>query len=125
MLRNTLILPEDKNLAIKLLDDAIADLGVVLMLVIGNTERITQLVTWADQLCDKTATAQGNNVRRVIWIRDPSTLGSRLRKLLGTTATPTVAVLNFHDEVKERLVDDSKSITPVTLELAFLKGFQV
>lgn len=125
MLRNTLILPVDEALANQLLDRAIEDLDVVLMFILGNSERIMQLVTWADQLANKTATAAGTNLRRVVWIRQPETVAAKLASIFGEQPLPTVAVLNFHDEVRERLVDDGQNITPITLERAFLRGFQV
>jgi hypothetical protein len=125
MLRNTLILPVDEALADQLLQRAIEDLDVVLMIILGNSERIMQLVTWADQLANKTATAAGNNLRRVVWIRQPETVAAKLAHIFGEQPLPTVAVLNFHDEVRERLVDDGQNLSPITLERAFLRGFQV
>ncbi|HEY0159539.1 MAG TPA: hypothetical protein VGF28_19790 [Thermoanaerobaculia bacterium] len=125
MLRNTLILPLDEALAAQLLQSAVEDLDVVLMLILGESERVMQLVEWADQLANKTSTASGNNLRRVVWIRQPDTIAARLAGILGDQPLPTVAVLNFHDEVRERLVDDGQNITPITLERAFLRGFQV
>lgn len=124
MLRNTLILPlGDADLAARLFNDALEDLDVVLMIIIGEGDRIEQLVGWADQLANKTM-ALSANVRRVVWIRDPQVVAAPLAALLGSDPLPTVAVLNFHDQVKERLADDGQ-IGPLMLERSFLRGFEL
>jgi hypothetical protein len=125
MLRNTLILPDDGAVARRLFAAAVTDLDVVLMLIIGADERTEQLVNWADQLANKTLSVDGTNLRRVVWIRDPGPVGETLAAIFGDDPLPTVAVLNFHDEVRERLADDGQNIGPITLERAFLRGFQV
>jgi hypothetical protein len=125
MLRNTLILPStDAELASRLLNDAVEALDVVLMLILGDGPRIEQLVAWADQLANRTAVGD-SNVRRVVWIRDPQTVADQLAALLGSDPLPTVAVMNFHDDIKDRLVDDGQSIGPLMLERAFLRGFEL
>ncbi len=126
MLKNTLILPEtDARLAADLLEDAVATLDVVLMLVLGKTDREAEIVKAADQLCNKTQTADGN-LRQVIWIRRLDTVSMRdaLGALLGPGGLPNVAVLNFHDEVKAR-ISSTDDVRPLNLELAFVKGHQV
>jgi hypothetical protein len=123
MLNNTLILPEtDSRLAVQLLRDAIHKLDVVLMLVLGKDDRAHEIVQWADQLCVKTATPDGN-LRKVVWIRalSTATMTDALHGYLGDGPLPRVAVFNFFDEVKATLTEQD-TIDPVTLELAFLKG---
>jgi hypothetical protein len=125
MLRNTLILPStDAGLAARLFQEAIEDLDVVLMLIVGEGPRIEQLVAWADQLANKTM-AMSVNVRRVVWIRDPHAIAEQLSALLGSDPLPTITVLNFHDQVKDRLVDDGQNLVPLMLERSFLRGFEL
>lgn len=122
MLSNTLILPEsDARLAKQLLRDAIDNLDVVLMLVIGKDGHAPQIVEWADKLARKTRTPDGN-LRRVVWIRDLSATSMKktVREIVGDPL-PRVAVLNFFDSLKATL-HDSDRIEPIELELAFLKG---
>lgn len=124
MLDDTLILPEsDGRLAARLFRDAVEALDIVLMLVFGKDDRATQIVTWADRLCKKTQTADGN-LRMVVWFRDTSTqavMAELARVLDSIDPLPRVAVLNFFDVEKARLIDDD-AIDPIQLELAFLKG---
>lgn len=122
MLKNTLILPSnDDALAGQLLKDAIADLDVILMLVLGGGE-VHQFVDWADQLCEKTKLSNGYNVRHVVWVQNPQLplVQSTLLPLLVTIA-PVVAVLNFYDKLMAT-IDDPNDIDPLALEEAFLKG---
>lgn len=123
MLGNTLILPEsDARLAVRLLRDAVDALDVVLMLVFGKDDRATQVATWCDRLCNKTATPDGN-LRHVVWIRDTSTttVESAVAELIGDEPFPRAAVLNFFDEHRGSLTDDDR-IDPIELEKLFLKG---
>jgi hypothetical protein len=126
MLKHTLILPEsDTRLAVELLDNAVNALDIVLMLVLGKSDREREIVHTADKLCDKTQAAEGNS-RKVVWIRrlDTVSMEDALTQLLGPAPFPEVAVLNFHDEVKKKLTTND-SVTPLQLERAFLKGHQV
>ncbi len=124
MLRHTLILPDkaaDGALAAKLLQSAIDALDVVLMLVFGSDETASQIVEWADQLCNKTQ-IDDINLRRVVWIRNPD--AKEVRGILDNIVTAKatrVAVLDFHDQAKVTL-RDSDDIDPIALEKAFLKG---
>lgn len=123
MLKNTLILPEgDSALAAKLLGEAIADLDVILMLILGKGEKFEQIVRWADQLCNKTRVSDAYNMRRVVWIRDASAdeVKSVLEPILAGKS-PAVAVLNFYDKLVESLLDIEK-LNPLKLEIAFSKG---
>jgi hypothetical protein len=129
MLRHTLILPEsDAKLAGEMLRDALDDLDVVLMLVIGKgtdaaeVARIEQIVDWADRLCNKTQIDATTNLRRVVWVRKPEVAPVKkiLDPLLGA-APPLIAVLNFHDEVRGKLTLGQK-ISPLTMEVEFAKG---
>ncbi len=125
MLKNTLILPDgDAKLAGRMLQDAIDDLDVVLMLIFGTADPAEKVVKWADKLCDKGRFAEDKSLRRAVWIRKPGVkpVTDVLKKIL-PDAPPFVAVLNFHDEVKATLNREDK-ITPILLEKAFLKGFQ-
>lgn len=124
MLRNTLILPEtDASLAARNLKDAIDALDVILMLVFGKASQAQQIVEWADRLCEKTRTAGGATVRKVVWIRnDP--VPAPIRNVLSGIikgAPPLVAVLNFHDELRGTMAAGN-TIDPVRLELLFLRG---
>ena len=123
MLRNTLILPEsDARLAARKLDDAIDALDVILMLVFGKGAQAEQIVEWADGLCEKTRTAGGSTVRRVVWIRKPESASIQkvLRRVIDGDL-PLVAVLNFHDELKGTM-NSGDPIRPLTLERLFLRG---
>jgi hypothetical protein len=133
MLRNTLILPvESPELAGRLLRDAVADLDVVLMLVFGTGASVEQVVTWADQLANKTQLPGGGNLRRVVWLRNGDALAGLdgLRPLFadlkqeGEGQLPLAAVLDFHDQVKGAIVAGQPT-DPIKLELLFLKGHQV
>ncbi len=123
MLRNTLILPDkDARLAARMLKDAIDALDVILMLVFGKGAQAEQIVEWADRLCEKTRTAGGSTVRRVVWIRNPES--ESIRKVLSTvfdSGPPLVAVLNFHDKLKGTM-NAGDTIRPLTLERLFLRG---
>ena len=122
MLKNTLILPDNNDaLAGKLLTDAIANLNVILMLVLGDSD-LQQIVDWADQLCEKTKLSNGANVRHVVWVQNPQLPSVKiiLSPILGATL-PVVAVLNFYDKLMATL-DDPSEIDPIELEEAFLKG---
>lgn len=122
MLSRTLILPEnDSRLSHRMLREAIDDLEVVLMLVIGKDDRAKQIVEWADKLAKKTATPDGN-LRSVVWIRELSsaTMKNAVTDLAGTPL-PRVVVLNFFDKVAKTLMDKDV-IDPLELELAFLEG---
>jgi hypothetical protein len=121
MLRNTLILPSDDAIAGKLLSDAITDLNVILMLVLG-ANGTDQIVGWADQLCEKTRLSDGTNARHVVWVQNPDmqSVHNILAPILGE-ATPIVAVLNFYDKLMASLNDISE-IDPIALELAFVDG---
>jgi hypothetical protein len=130
MLRNTLILPADNaQLAAKLLRDAIADLDVVLMLVLGTSDSAERAVGFADQLSNKTRLETGGNLRRVVWVHDPQALAQReeFRKLFTDILDesggqlPLVAVLNFHDLVKGA-IEPGEPANPTALELMFLRG---
>ena len=130
MLRNTLILPADNpNLAAKLLRDAIADLDVTLMLVFGVAEPAGEVVQVADQLANKTPTAGGGNLRRVVWVHDPAALEAtnefkglfaRIRQETGGPL-PLVAVLNFHDQVRG-VIRPGERTNPTALELLYVQG---
>jgi hypothetical protein len=121
MLKNTLILPTDDDAqAAKLLRDAINDLDVILMLVFGTGATIDQIVTWADQLCNKTNVG-GVMVRRVVWVKAAgAAVGQVLTPIVGG-APPMVAVLGFHDDVKATIATGG-AVDPVILEQAFLQG---
>jgi len=121
MLRNTLILPPDDATAGKLLSEAISDLNVILMLVLG-VNGTDQVVGWADQLCEKTKLSDGTNARHVVWVQNPDLPSVRtiISPILGST-TPIVAVLNFYDKLMVTL-DDISEIDPIALELAFVEG---
>ena len=125
MLKNTLILPEDGALAGKYLSDAIADLDVILMMILGKDDKLTQIVEWADQLCNKTRVSDTFNARKVVWIRNPeqAEVGAILKPILGDKKA-VVAVLNFHDKLTGTLNDIDK-INPLKLELEFAKGHKV
>ncbi len=121
MLKYTLILPPEDDLAVRLLQDAVDTLDVILLIVIGRDE---QWVNWADQLA---ARGQGSGLvtsfRRVVWIRQPGTLVTEcLAKCLNGHVQPGrgVMVLNFHDRVCAVL--QPEEIRPLTLEEAFIKG---
>jgi hypothetical protein len=120
MLKNTLILPDDDALAAQQLTDAINGPDVILMIVFGAGADIEQIVTSADQLCDK-ANAGGVMIRRVVCVK---ALTPRVMQILtpivGAT-TPMVAVLGFHDDLKE-VIPPGASVDPIILEQAFLKG---
>ena len=123
MWRNTLILPESNGrLAAEILAAAIHALDVVLMLVIGKGPEVEQIVGWADKLCRKTQTSDGN-LRKVVWIRDVSSRAVReqLEAVLGHGELPRVAVLNFFDSEMARL-NDGDRMDPVALERAFALG---
>jgi hypothetical protein len=125
MLKNTLILPtDDPELAARLLQQAIDDLDVILMLVFGMGADVEQIVAWADQLCNKSNFGIGN-FRRVVWIPD---LSQPVRDVLapifvaaGVETEPLVAVLNFHDVLKASLTPQD-AIGPIVLEKVFLQG---
>jgi hypothetical protein len=121
VLRNTLILPPDDATAAKLLSEAISDLNVILMLVLG-VNGTDQVVGWADQLCEKTKLSDGTNARHVVWVQNPDLPSVRtiLSPILGSTI-PIVAVLNFYDKLMATL-DDISEIDPIALELAFVDG---
>ena len=126
MLKNTLILPEnDGVLAAKLLQEAIDDLDVVLMLVFGKDERIQTVVEWADKLCNKTRIDETYNVRHVVWIMNPKQkeVTGILKPILGDKS-PIIAVLNFHDKLSGS-IDDSAKINPLKLAIEFAKGHKV
>lgn len=119
---NTLVLPsDDDQLAGQLLSDAINNLEVILMLILGGTER-KQLVDWADQLCNKAKAPDGSNSRHVVWILNPDLPSVRaiLDPIFGG-ASPVVAVLNFYDVMKE-CITDAADLDPIALEKAFVKG---
>ncbi len=122
-MRNTLILPtDDSQLAASLLQGAINDLNVVLMLVIGREDPAHQAVVWADQLADKTRIGTGFNSRHVVWIRKPSVKAvSQILDGILQRERPLVAVLNFHDDLATTLTA-SQPIDPIALEQAFLIG---
>lgn len=121
MLKFTLVLPtDDDRQAVKLLQDAINDLEVILMIVISPD---TQWVEWADQLAAKGQVNSDGSFRRVVWIREPGQLVLEcLAKCLEGKNPPEtgVMVLNFHDSVCAVL--QPSEIRPLTLEEAFLKG---
>jgi len=124
MLKHTLILPDkaaDGALAAKLLQSAIDALDVVLMLVYGSDAKASQIVDWADQLCNKTQ-IDDTNLRRVVWIRNPDAkeVHALLANIVNAKA-PRVVVLDFHDQPKATL-KDADDIDPIELEKAFLKG---
>lgn len=121
MLKRTLILPIDTpDLAAKYLQSAIDDLAVVPMLVFGQGETVERVVDWADQLASRGGDASG---RRVVWIRDrtPAPIAAALGTLKGLGANAQVAVVNFHQEVKQQF-DDLTKVSPLELEGAFLAG---
>src|SRR6266853_1229636 len=100
MLKNTLILPAgDDALAATLLRNAINDLDVILMLVFGTGANIEQIITWADQLCNKT-NAGGVMVRRVVWITSATGAVAAILTPIAGAASPMVAVLGFHGDLK-------------------------
>ena len=121
MLKNTLILPTDDDAqAANLLRDAINDLDVILMLVFGAGANVEQIVTWADQLCNKTNVG-GVMIRRVVWVKTIGTaVGQVVSPIVGGTL-PAVAVLGFHDDLKSSLATGGR-IDPIELEKAFLQG---
>jgi hypothetical protein len=126
MLKHTLILPDtNARLSARLLREAVDALDVILMLVFGKGPEAEQIVRWADQLCAKTETASGVNVRRVVWIRDASRRAVRdiLDPLVGAGDLPSVAVLNFHDQLKGSIAP-GESVNPIKLELLFAKGHE-
>jgi hypothetical protein len=121
MLKFTLILPADDGQALQLLREAINDLSVILMIIVGPVE---QWVRWADALAAKgTGNGLTNSFRRVVWSQQPGpqVLGA-LRALNGgqEPSTPYVIVLNFHDKLVARL--QPVEVSPLNLEEAFLKG---
>jgi hypothetical protein len=125
MLKNTLILPDsDARLAAGLLQDAIDTLDVILMMVFGRSPEATEVVGWADRLCDKTRLESGGTIRRVVWIRSPDSKSVQ-SVLEGVTldgpTLPLVAVLNFHDELRGTILVEEE-VRPVILERFFLKG---
>jgi hypothetical protein len=125
MLKNTLILPvDDPVLAQRLLEEAIDDLDLVLMLIFGKGEAIERIVGWADKLCNKGSFGTGLSFRRALWIRDPD--APAVHEALERVALenpPVVAVLNFHDKVRARL-ESADGVSPTILEQAFLRGFE-
>ena len=124
MLRYTLVLPEsDPTFSAQALKDAIADLGVILMLVLGATPKAKQTVDIADALCEGSGTG-GFRKRRVVWVRDPSapSIQKILKPILGEPF-PFVAVLNFSDVLKKAL-GPKDPIDEIELEIAFLEGYQ-
>jgi len=125
MLKNTLILPGDDGQAAQLLREAINDLSVILMIIVGPQK---QWVDWADQLADK---GSGNGVsgsfRHVVWIQAQP--GAQLSAVLQALTppqqvqVPSIVVLNFHDVVCDSIgPNDQASVDPMRLEEAFLKG---
>lgn len=126
MLKNTLILPVDKDeLAAQLLEGAIADLNVVLMLIFGEGDAVQQAVQWADKLCDKFAVPGSPSLRRVVWVRrKESPLVWRILEPILGPKPPMIAVLNFHDKLSAKF-DGNAPVTPLKLEIAFLKGHKV
>jgi hypothetical protein len=124
MLRHTLILPEkDAALAARLLQEAIDDLSIIPMIVLGKGPRTEQVVRWADQLCARSETPDGECFRRVVWIRDPSPKAIQdVMKLWEDFNTDAkLMVLNFHQQVKVAL-SNLANVDPIALEAAFLKG---
>src|ERR1700758_1018704 len=125
MLKNTLILPGDDGQAAQLLRDAINDLKVILMIIVGPQ---TQWVNWADQLADKgSGNGLAGSFRHVVWIQTPP--GAQVSAVLqGLTPSqqaqvPSVVVLNFADFVCDTIGPaDQASVDPMRLEEAFLKG---
>jgi len=127
MLRNTLVLPEnDPQWSAGSLRAAIDELTVILMLVFGTDSRAQQAVTWADMLAERGRLPNGQNIRHVVWVRNPGEplLRNILDPMLSGRRDLTAAVLNFHDELRAA-VAASDPLTPITLESAFLKGQQL
>lgn len=121
MLKNTLILPTDDDAqAATLLQNAIADLDVILMLVFGAGAAIDQIVAWADQLCNKTNTG-GVMLRRVVWIKAAGGGVTQVLTPIVGANLPMVAVLGFHDDLKMSLAPGA-AVDPIILEQAFLQG---
>ncbi len=131
MLKNTLILPEDNaRLAARLLREAIDALDVVLMLVFGKDAEAEQIAGWADQLADKTRVSDTFNIRRVVWIR--AARSKAVRDVLGSLREtdgdrldvddlPRVAILDFHDRVRQTIARGDP-VDPIKLELLYLEG---
>lgn len=122
MLRFTLILPSDDDQeARRLLQDAIDDLQVILMIVISTQNK---WVEWADQLAAKgSGPGLPKSFRRIVWVRQPGPLVTEcLKKCLAGKNPPNegVLVLNFHDKVVATLKPNE--VRPLTLEEAFIKG---
>ena len=126
MLRHTLVLPEsDARLAAKMLQQAIEALDVVLLLIFGKDDDAERAVQWADQLAARTQVEGGQNLRRVVWLRDTGSVAQQ--QVLGSVQLaeplPRMAILNFHDRVRGR-IEKGQNFDPLKIELLFLSGQQ-
>ena len=113
-LKFTLVLPDDNGkLARKLLQGAIADDGIVLLIILGSDRFV--LVKTADRRAGAYP-----NVRRVVWVTNPdlAELQETLSDLTGNQAKVVVVALGFTDKVVRRL-KESDPLDALSLEAAF------
>jgi hypothetical protein len=124
MYRNTLVLPEgDPQWSADSLRAAIENLTVILMLVFGVDTRAQQAIRWADMLAERGRLPNGQNMRHVVWVRNPGEklLQPILTPILSNQSDVSVVVLNFHDQPRA-YIKVSDPLTPIALEAAFLDG---
>jgi len=114
--------PEDDAPAVRLLEHALGLPEVVHLMVLGRDARATQIVGWAQALCERGSGAGRGPERRVLWIRDPDLPEVRMfLAMLLWLPLPRVAVLTARDWVRVRIAED-EPIDEEVLERAFRRG---
>ncbi len=108
------IVPRDKSL------DQVLNTDQVHMLIIGSSQRATELAALAGEVSDRDEFG-GSTPRCAVQVTSDDAIGDALRQEVGETPDPTIITLKRDGTVVRAVVDDGE-IDRIDLEDMFLEA---
>jgi hypothetical protein len=109
-----IIVPRDKTL------DQVLSTGQAYMLIIGSSQRASELATLAGEVSDRDEFG-GATPRCAVQVTSDDAIGPTLRQEIGETPDPTIVTLKRDGTVVRAVVDDG-DIDRIDLEDMFLEA---
>ncbi|HXH40220.1 MAG TPA: hypothetical protein VNN08_16440 [Thermoanaerobaculia bacterium] len=109
-----IIVPRDKTL------DQVLSAGQVSMLIIGSSQRASELAVLAGEISDRDELG-GATPRCAVQVTSDAAVGAALRQEIGETPDPTIVTLKRDGTVVRAVVDDGE-IDQIDLEDMFLEA---